>query len=91
MALGSFYRPRPSGSASAYGFGRSRRPRSVKTPSANPPGIPYYSRPGTVCEGHVGQGQYVKVMQVRDSVLRSCRSGTVCEGHAGQGQCVKVL
>ena len=41
--------------------------------------------------GHVGQGQCVKVMQVRNSVWRSCRSGTVCGGHVGQGQWVKVM
>ena len=41
--LGSFYRPRPSGFASAFGFGESRRPRSVKTPSEIPLGIPYYN------------------------------------------------
>ena len=44
MSLRNFYRPRPSGFASAIGFGESRRPRSVKTPSENPLILPYYSK-----------------------------------------------
>ena len=43
MSLGSFYRYWPLGFTSASGFGESRRPRLVKTPSEIPLGIPYYS------------------------------------------------